>query len=559
MIYSSCIFPVSFSPLKRISEVVSTAVDAPLGVNMQKNLSSSSNLRLAELVAALSLASDLGMGQPMEYALCSCVLAVRLGETLGFGESDLRGTYYQALLRYIGCNAETYLWAAIFGDELALRTDLAGLYNGRTSEVLGLMTRSIRQANEGASPLRLARLLVEGVLTAPQVMKETSLGHCQIASRLAARLGFEEPIQQALIQSYERWDGHGLPGAFKGEQIFPAVRLVALAQDVIIFHRLGGVEAAVAMARERKGTAHDPRMVECFCRHAAHLLEGIEDEPTWEVVLALEPGARPFLSEAQFDDACAALADFADLKSPFTLGHSRGVAELAASAASRCGLPEADVVAIRRAGLLHDIGRVGVSAGIWGKPGPLSEREWERVRMHPYYTERVLARPPALARLGALASLHHERLDGSGYHRGVPASMLSPAARILAAADVYHAMTEPRPHRPARTPEAAAEELRREVRAGRLDGEAASGVLAAAGHRVRSTRRALVAGLSEREVEVLRLIARGHSKKQIGGLLTISHKTVDQHIQHIYNKIAVSSRAEATLFAMEHDLLAPGE
>ncbi len=528
---------------------------APLGVNMQKNQSSSSDLRLAELIAALSLATDLGVGQPMEYALRSCVLAVRLGETLGFSESELRGAYYQALLRYIGCNAETYTLAAIVGDELALRADLAALYNGPTSEVIGQMVRSIRQANEGASPLHLAHMVAQGFLAWPQ-MKEGSIGHCQVASRLAARLGFEEPIQHALIQSYERWDGRGIPGAFKGEHIAPAVRVVALAQDVIIFHRLGGVEAAVAMAQERKGTAYDPSMVERFCQQAAHLLAELEEEPTWEVVLSMEPGARTSLSETQFDAACLALADFADVKSPYTLGHSRGVAELAASAAHRCGLPEADVVTIRRAGLLHDIGRVGVSAGIWVKPGPLSEREWERVRMHPYYTERVLARPPALARLGALASLHHERLDGSGYHRGVPASMLSPAARILAAADVYHAMIEPRPHRPARTPEAAAEELRREVRAGRLDGEAASGVLAAAGHRVRSTRRALVAGLSEREVEVLRLIARGHSKKQIGELLTISQKTVDHHIQHIYNKIDVSTRAAATLFAMEHDLLA---
>ncbi len=389
--------------------------------------------------------------------------------------------------------------------------------------------------------------------------KEASVGYCQVASRLAARLGFEETIQRALIQSYERWDGRGFPGAFKGEHIAPAVRVVALAQDVIIFHRLGGIEAAVAVAQERKGTAYDPRMVERFCQQAAHLLAGLEQEPSWEVVLALEPGARIILSETQFDAACLALADFADVKSPYTLGHSRGVAELAASAAQRCGLPEADGVALRRAGLLHDIGRVGVSAAIWGKPGPLSEREWERVRMHPYYTERVLARPPALARLGALASLRHERLDGSGYHRGVPASMLSPAARILAAADVYHAMLEPRPHRPARTPEAAAQELRGEVRAGRLDGEAVNGVLAAAGHRVRSTRRALVAGLSEREVEVLRLIARGHSKKQIGELLTISQKTADHHIQHIYNKIAVSTRAAATLFAMEHHLIAPVE
>jgi HD-GYP domain-containing protein (c-di-GMP phosphodiesterase class II) len=526
----------------------------PFEVNMQKNLSSNSNLRLAELVSALSLASDLGMGQPMEYALRSCVLAVRLGESLGFSESDLRGAYYQALLRYIGCNAETYMLAAIVGDELALRTDLAGLYNGHTYEILGLMMRSIQQANEGTSPLHLAQMVAQGFLAWPQ-KKETSVGHCQVASRLAARLGFEEPIQHALIQSYERWDGRGIPGAFKREDIVPAVRVVALAQDVIIFHRIGGFDAAVAMAQERKGTAYDPRMVECFCRQAAHLLTEIEEEPTWEVVLDLEPGAHPFLSETQFDEACSALADFADVKSPYTLGHSRGVAELAASAAQRCGLPETDVVAIRRAGLLHDIGRVGVSTGIWVKPGPLSEREWERVRMHPYYTERVLARPPVLARLGALASFHHERLDGSGYHRGVPASMLSPAARILAAADVYHAMIEPRPHRPARTPEEAAEELRREVHAGRLDGAVVNGVLVAAGHHVRSTRRALVAGLSEREVEILRLIARGHSKKQIGELLTISQKTVDHHIQHIYNKINVSTRAAATLFAIEHDLL----
>jgi HD-GYP domain-containing protein (c-di-GMP phosphodiesterase class II) len=528
---------------------------ALLEVNMQKNLSSNSGLRLAELIAALSLASDLGMGQPMEYALCSCVLAVRLGELLGFNVSDLRGTYYQALLRYIGCNAETYMMAAIVGDELAFRAEGTALYNGSTSEMVGLIMRSIRQANEEASPLHLAQMVAQGFLAWPQ-FKEGSVGHCQVASHLAARLGFEEAIQRALLQSYERWDGRGIPGAFKGEHIAPAVRIVALAQDVIIFHRLGGVEAAVAMAQERKGAAYDPRMVECFCQHGAHLLAELQEEPTWEVMLALEPGAHPFLSEMQFDEACSALSDFADVKSPYTLGHSRGVAELAAEAARRCGLPETDVVAMRRAGLLHDIGRVGVSTSIWVKPGPLSEREWERVRMHPYYTERVLARPPVLARLGALASLHHERLDGSGYHRSVPAGMLSPAARILAAADVYHAMIEPRPHRPARTPEAAADELRREVQAGRLDGEAVSGVLAAAGHRVRSTRRALVAGLSEREVEVLRLLARGHTKKQIGESLTISQKTVDHHIQHIYNKINVSTRAAATLFAMEHDLLA---
>src|SRR5207237_9459115 len=208
--------------------------------------------------------------------------------------------------------------------------------------------------------------------------------------------------------------------------------------------------------------AYHPRMAERFCEEATTILAGLDEEPTWESVLTLEPGGSNGLTDEEFDRACEVLADFADIKSPYLVGHSPGVAALAAGAGRRRGLVQADVTALRRAGLLHDIGRVGVSAGIWGKPGPLSEREWERVRMHPYYTERVLARPGVLARLGVLAALHHERLNGSGYYRGLKASMLSPAARILAAADVYHAMTEPRPHRPALGPEIAAEQLQRE-------------------------------------------------------------------------------------------------
>jgi HD-GYP domain-containing protein (c-di-GMP phosphodiesterase class II) len=523
---------------------------------MRRNQGGTAGVRLAEVMAALSLATDLAMGQPLEHALCSCVLAVRLGITLGLDDDQLRDVYYQALLRYIGCNAETYLMAALVGDEIALRTDVASVNNGNQREVVGLILRYIRQANAGAPPLHLAQLVARGLLTSPRLFKDAFAGHCEVAQRLAARLGLGDGVVVALGQLYERWDGRGLPNGLKGEQIALPVRIVTLAQDAVVFHRLGGVEAAVAVARERAGAAYEPRLVERFCRQAPQLLADLDDEPSWDAVLALEPGPRPVLGDAQFDAACEAMADFADLKSPYLLGHSSGVAALAAAAARRCGLPDADVVAVRRAGWLHDLGRVGVSAGIWGKPGPLTEREWERVRLHPYHTERVLARPPALARLGALAALHHERLDGSGYHRGVPAAALPPAARILAAADVYHALTEPRPHRPARPPEDAAAELRREARAGRLDGDAADGVLAAAGHRVRPARRELVAGLSAREVEVLRLLARGHSMRQIAARLFIAEKTVDNHIQHIYAKIGVSTRAGATLFALEQDLLA---
>jgi HD-GYP domain-containing protein (c-di-GMP phosphodiesterase class II) len=521
---------------------------------MQNDTTGTSEIRLAELMAALSLATDLGMGQPLEFALCSCVLAVRIGAGSGLSDTELREVYYQALLRYIGCNAETHMLAAIVGDEIALRSEYAAVDSGKPAQVLSVMARFIRQANAGLPALQMAQTVLRGLLDAGRNVPDFFAGHCEVAQRLAERMGFEAPIVRGLGQLYARWDGKGVPNT-KGEAITPAVRIVSLAQDAVTFQRLGGLDAAVAMARERSGSAYDPRLAAYFCEHARDLLADLAEEPSWEAVLALEPGPRRLLTEAQLDTACRAMADFTDLKSPYTLGHSSGVADLAAGAAERCGLPADDISLIWRAALLHDIGRVGISAGIWGKPGPLSDREWERVRMHPYYTERILARPAALARLGALAALHHERLDGSGYHRGAPAAILSPAARILAAADAYQAMTEPRPHRPPHAPDSAADTLRREARAGRLDAEAVSGVLAAAGHKVHPARRDLVAGLSAREIEVLRLVARGHSNKQIAAQLTIADKTVDNHIQHIYNKIGVSTRAGATLFALENDLL----
>lgn len=231
---------------------------------------------------------------------------------------------------------------------------------------------------------------------------------------------------------------------------------------------------------------------------------------------------------------------------------------LAASAATHMGLNEAEVAMIRQAGFAHDVGRVGISVAIWDKPGPLTESERERVRLHPYYTDRVLARPHTLAHLASIAALHHERLDGSGYYRGGAAAQLSLAARVLAVADVYHAMTERRPHRPAHTPEEAADLLHAEARAGRLDADAVSATLAAAGHSARATRRVWPASLSDREVEVLRLVARGLSNREMALRLTVAEKTVGHHIQHIYNKIGVSTRAGATLFAMQHDLLPSG-
>jgi HD-GYP domain-containing protein (c-di-GMP phosphodiesterase class II) len=230
---------------------------------------------------------------------------------------------------------------------------------------------------------------------------------------------------------------------------------------------------------------------------------------------------------------------------------------LASEAAKACRLAEGEVTAVRRAALVHDLGRVAVPVPIWQKQGPLTAGEWERVRLHPYYTERVLSRSPFLAALAPVATAHHERLDGSGYHRCVGAGSLTPAARLLAAADAYHAMTEPRPHREALQPEQAAQALGEDARSGRLDADAVGAVLEAAGQQAPRIERP--AGLTEREVEVVALLARGLQTKQVAHALGISVKTADRHVQNAYRKIGVSTRAAVAVFAMEHGVTGWGE
>ena len=260
------------------------------------------------------------------------------------------------------------------------------------------------------------------------------------------------------------------------------------------------------------------------------------------------------LSEAQLDSALTAIANFVDLKSPFTLGHSVAVADLAGEAGHRLGLPRQEALVLRRAGLVHGFGRLGVSNAIWDRPGPLSAGEWERIRMYPYLTERMLHQSAALAPLGEMAVQHRERLDGSGYPRGLSGGAISRPARVLGAADAYQSMREPRPHRPARPAGEAAAEMQAAVRTGRLDGAAVDAVLEAAGHRL-PRRREAPSGLTAREIEVLILLARGMSNKQIAERLVITPKTAGNHVEHIYAKIDASNRAAAAMFAVQHGLL----
>jgi HD-GYP domain-containing protein (c-di-GMP phosphodiesterase class II) len=510
-------------------------------------------VRLAELMAALSTATDLAMGQPMEQAMASCIVAMRLGQAAGLGLQDLRDTYYQALLRYIGCNADAAWLASIVGDEIALRGEIALIDSADGPAMLGLMLRSIRAANADLNGLKLVQAMVRSLAQLPQVQSSFFPGHCEVASRLAERMGFGPSFVQTVGQLYARWDGKGVP-ALKGNAIAPAMQVVSLAQDAVNFHRVGGVEAVREMARERSGKAHAPRLCELLADQAESMLAGLATEPVWEQVLAAEPGEAVFLAEWQLDAACEAMGDFVDLKSPFHLGHSRRVAELAAAAARHLQLPEEDVVRVRRAGWLHDIGRAGVSAGFANLAGPLTDRQWEQMRLHPYHTERILARPAALADVAAIAALHHEQLDGSGYAKGMKAASLPLTARLLAAANRYCALREARPHRPALEEADAAARLLEDAHAGRLDPQAVDAVLRCAGHTPPRASRT-PSGLTERECEVLRHLARGATLKVIARELGLSVKTVDRHVQNIYAKIDVSTRAAATLFAVENSLL----
>lgn len=509
-------------------------------------------VRLAELLASLSLALDLGLGQPMEHLLRSCLLAMRFGRALDLPEHELVDVYWLAFLRFLGCTAASEITASILGDDVDANSWIISVDQGRALDVLSAL---VRNAGRDRPLPHRARILGGALVALPGQVKTIQTAHCEAAQHLAGRFGFAPSILGALGQIYERWDGKGLPNGLKEEATSRPMRVVQLAQDADLFNQLGGPRATLTIVRRRSGGAYEPRFAEVFTREAGALLAELDAPSIWDAVLEVEPPPWQTLSAEEVNRSCGAIADLADLKSPYFVGHSSAVGELAAAAARSAGLPEDDVRMVWRAGLVHDLGRVSVSTGIWEKPGPLTNQEWERVRLHPYYTERVLSQSSALAPLGRIASCAHERTDGAGYPRGAAADQTSVLGRILAAADVYQAVTERRAHRLAHPAEAAADQLRQAAAGGGLDRQAVAWVLGAAGHRQPRARQALPLGLTEREVEVVGLLARGYRNRQIAGMLVISAATVDHHLRHIYDKLGVSTRAGATLVALQNDLL----
>jgi HD-GYP domain-containing protein (c-di-GMP phosphodiesterase class II) len=504
---------------------------------------------LTELVAAISLATDLGTGQPIEHALRTCRLSGTVAGELGLDARTVADVHYVALLRFLGCTADAPETAQLAGgDNIAFLSAMAPVVMGSAGEAVGTLVRSV---GVGRPPVRRARL-VAGALGDPSGAARALTAHCEVGARLAARLGLGDGVVGALAHAYERWDGKGLPDGLAGEAIPVAVRVVVVARDAVLWQRLAGSAAAIEVLARRRGRAYDPAVVDAV---RAVGVPAVDDHSVWEEVLAAEPEPVRWVGAVALDRALSAVGDFADLRSRWTRGRSARVAELAQAAGTVCGQPADAVAVLRRAGLVADLGAVGVPAGVWESPGPLGVEASEQVRLHPYLSERVLGRCAGLRPVAVLAGAHHERLDGSGYHRGSTGAQLPSTTRLLAAADVWAALGEDRAHRPARPSGEARDALWSEVTAGRLDAAAVDAVLAGAGEASERVVPSHPCGLSGREVEVLRLIARGSSNRQAAGQLSISTKTVGHHVAHIYAKIGVATRPAAALFAMEHNLL----
>jgi len=496
---------------------------------------------VGQLVASLSLATDLGLGLPQEHVLRQTVIADRLADLAGMSDDERASVRMISLLAWVGCVADSHELAHWFGDEIGFRADSYAIDRAGWP-MLRLMLGHL--ASDSAMPWGRARVLGSFLATGLRPTSTTLVSHCQTTGDIAARLGLPEDVRRGLAQVFERWDGRGLPERLRGEAIGRTTRVVHIADDLEVADRQGG---ALAMLQQRRGTEFDPVLVDLAIAHADVILSGLDDP--WQLLLGAPLAGDRVIDD--IDDVLGVVADYADVKSPWWLGHSRAVADLTGRAARDTG---ADPILARRAALVHRVGALGVSAHLWAKSAPLAPAERDRVRQVPFFTVRVLERVPELATIGRVAGKVRERLDGSGYPAGLTADRLSAEARLLAAAQVYQALLEDRPHRPAATPAEARRATLEQVAKGRLDADAVRAVLGAAGQAVpRRIKR--VASLTDRECEVLALLARGQSLRQIASLLTISQRTAGSHVEHIYTKIGVSTRGAAAMFAMRNGIV----
>lgn len=506
---------------------------------------------VAELLCALSFASDLSIGQPMEHGLRSAYLGLRLADALGLPDEDREAVYYGAFLKDAGCTACAASFGAFFGgDDVAPRGDLLLVNPDSARQMFAWFIR--HAAPDATLPTRMARLL--SFFTECQaMMKDSMASACEVASLFARRLGFPEHVECALHDVREQWNGRGRAFRLQGSEASIAARIIHLAQVLDIAHRFGGSPLVEAMARERRGADFDPELVDALLRlcHQADIWELLTEEPVQPAVLAMRPAASfDEVSEKQMDAVCEALADFTDFKSRLSWNHSRTVADIAVGVGDRLGLHEAELTQVRRAALVHDLGKAAVPVGVLEKEGPLSEGEWEQFQLHAYFTDRILVRVGPLKELAPAAAADHEWMNGQGYPHGLAAGKIPLGGRIIAVADVYARLVRQQPD-----PLRALHEMK-PMAGTQLDSscyEALGDYLQGAGSKGPARRHAGV--LTERETEVLAELAKGSTNRQIAQALVLSEKTVQHHLEHIYGKLGVTCRTSAVIFAVDQGLL----
>jgi putative nucleotidyltransferase with HDIG domain len=403
------------------------------------------DVRLSEVLAALSHALDITEGQPRGHAERTCLIAMRVAQGLGLGAATRSSLFHAALLKDAGCSSNAAKVAALYGtDDADAKRDRKTTNHRNPGESLRHLYRATAPGQGPVAKVRHLRALVEHGSAGSRGLTEL---RCERGAEVARSVGLSVEAETAIRQLDEHWDGRGYPYALAGEDISLCGRILCLAQTAEVYWQDGGGAAgACAVARDRRGTWFDPALVDALCaaegdtRFWASL-----DEPR---VATLEPEDRLLLADDDGLDRIAhAFAGIVDAKTPYTARHSEGVAEIAVALAARLGFDGLEQRRLRRAGLLHDIGKLGVSNRILDKPGKLDAAEWAAVRRHPTWTLEILQRIPAFAGLAEVAANHHEKLDGSGYGRGLAAGALTLPARILAVADIAEALTAERPYR----------------------------------------------------------------------------------------------------------------
>ena len=512
------------------------------------------SVRLVEILGTLSLATDAADGFPPETTIRSALLAAQLAADLG-DDALVRDVIVGALLRHIGCTGfaveEAHRYGA--GDDVGLRHVMAEVDFGQPARAAQTITEQLAaDAEPTARQAAVGALLGDG----PAAGARHDAAQCDAAEHLCALLPIGSGPRAVASDAFERWDGSGGPAGKSGAEISLVARVVEVAYVAELFRGRQGRGGATAELQLRSGSQLDPTIVDAFGARRGELFDHVDAtrHPTWELLLDAEPRPHRIVPMTSLDAFALAFARFTDLKSTWFAGHSEAVAEVAAAAAGALGLDAQAIARLRWAGLLHDLGRVAVPTGTWDVPRPLSSPERDRVRFHSWETQRILEATPLLADVAPIAGGAHERSDGSGYHRGLQGPALDPSTKLLAAADVITALAEPRPHRPAHDDAGAQAEIRAEVDARRLDRDAVAAVLDVTG-RGRLAAPRWPDQLTDREVDVLRLVATGASNKDVARALGIRAKTVAHHVAHVYDKTACRSRAGATLYALAHGLI----